>query len=58
MPSIADLEDIITSHGSNKEMYSEFMHQLAEPKKDGKVLSAALSQRVQACFLPLVSKHC
>lgn len=57
MPSLADLKDI-TSHGSNKEMYSEFMHQLAEPKKDGKVLPAALSQRVQACFLPLVSKHC
>ena len=60
MPSIASLNGV-TVNGGNKDMsevmHSEVMHHLVENSKCRKFLSAAILQRVQACYLPLVSKH-
>lgn len=60
MPSIASLNGITvngSSKGMSEIMHSVVTHHLVENSGCRKVLSVAILQRIQACFLPLVSKN-
>ena len=53
MPSIASLTDELSY--VSKGQAADFMQLLPETGEIGKILSVAMQQRLQACYLPLVS---